>query len=315
MTKKIGFFIADGFQALDLFGPLDAFMEANSFVSEAYSCSLLGLTVGQVNTVYGQSLSIDTDIYHSPQVDYLVICGGTGMRKLALDAKQLNALRGIAEGASKVLSICTGAFVLAKIFPDQHHRVTTHWRYCQQLSRQAANYQVEKNSLFIESDFVWSSAGVLSGVDLALEIIRRDYGNTIAASVAKELVVYLQRRGGQSQYSDLLQVQSSDSMRLNPLLEWLVENYQKSITVTDMADKTSLSERQLTRLFKRHLNSTPSHYLNQLRLNRARDLITCKSLRLERVALLVGFTSYDSFRRAFHNQFGVSPSYFSRNCP
>lgn len=315
MTKKIGFFIADGFQALDLFGPLDAFMEVNSFIGDAYTCCLIGLDTDPVKTVYGQSLAVDCDIYQLPQIDYLVICGGTGMRKLELSAKQINALRLIAGNASKVMSVCTGAFVLAKVFPEQSHRVTTHWRHCQQLSLQAVNYQVEKDPLFIESEFVWSSAGVLSGVDLALEIIRQDQGNTIAASVAKELVVYLQRRGSQSQYSDLLQVQSSDSMRLNPLLEWLAENYQKSITVTDMADKIALSERQLTRLFKQHLNSTPGHYLNQLRLNQARDLITCKSLRLERVALLMGFTSYDSFRRAFHNQFGVSPSYFSRNCP
>ncbi|BBM00891.1 helix-turn-helix domain-containing protein [Microbulbifer sp. GL-2] len=102
-------------------------------------------------------------------------------------------------------------------------------------------------------------------------------------------------------------------MRLNPLLEWLAENYQRPITVTDMADKIAISERQLTRLFKRHLNSTPSHYLNQIRLKRARDLITCETLRLEQVALQVGFTSYDSFRRAFYGQFGVSPSYFGRN--
>ncbi|MFA0812283.1 GlxA family transcriptional regulator [Microbulbifer epialgicus] len=313
MPKKVGFFIADGFQALDLFGPLDAFMEVNSFVSDAYTCSLIGLESDQVKTAHGQILSVDYDIHQLPKFDYLVICGGIGMRQLELSSKQLNTLRLIAESASKVLSICTGAFVLVKVFPEQSHRVTTHWRHCQQLARKAANYQVEKDPLFIESDGIWSSAGILSGVDLALEIIRQDHGNTIAASVAKELVVYLQRRGGQAQYSDLLQVQSSDSMRLNPLLEWLAEDYQKPITVTDMAERIAISERQLTRLFKRHLNSTPSHYLNQIRLNRARDLITCETLQLEQVALQVGFSNYDSFRRAFHNQFGVSPSYFNRN--
>ncbi|BBM00892.1 GlxA family transcriptional regulator [Microbulbifer sp. GL-2] len=196
MTKKIGFFIADGFQALDLFGPLDAFMEVNSFVSDAYTCCLIGLDAGPVKTVYGQSLAVDSDIYQLPQIDYLVICGGTGMRELELSAKQLNTLRLIADAASKVMSVCTGAFVLAKVFPDQSHRITTHWRHCQELSLQAVNYQVEADPLFIESEGVWSSAGILSGVDLALEIIRQDQGNTIAASVAKELVVYLQRRGG-----------------------------------------------------------------------------------------------------------------------
>ncbi|WP_413664217.1 GlxA family transcriptional regulator [Microbulbifer sp. CNSA002] len=313
MTKKIGFFVADRFQALDLFGPLDAFMETNSFVSEAYTSRLIGLTNASVKTAYGQALSVDFDIYQDREIDYLVITGGTGMRQLRLSPKQVNALRAIADKAERVLSICTGAFLLADIFPEQKHRITTHWRHCRQLAEQAVNYQVEQDPLFIESGKLWSSAGILSGVDLALEVIRQDYGNTIAASVAKDLVVYLQRRGGQSQYSDLLKVQSSDSMRLNPLLEWLSENYQKSISVSDMAERISVSDRQLTRLFKQHLNSTPGHYLNQLRLNRARDLITCESASLVQVARQVGFASYDSFRRAFYGQFGVSPSYFSRN--
>jgi len=313
MTKKIGFFIADGFQALDLFGPLDAFMETNSFVSEAYSSSLIGLTDEPVKTCYGQTVAVDSDIYLAPKLDYLVICGGSGMRQLHLSPKQANTLRSMADGAQWVLSICTGAFVLADLFPEQRHRVTTHWRHCQQLADQATNYQVEHDPLFIESGKLWSSAGILSGVDLALEVIRRDYGNTIAASVAKDLVVYLQRRGGQSQYSDLLKVQSSDSLRLNPLLEWLSENHHQSINVSNMAERISVSERQLTRLFKQHLNSTPGHYLNQLRLNRARDLITCETASLVQVARQVGFSSYDSFRRAFYGQFGVSPSYFSRN--
>ncbi|MCO1336300.1 helix-turn-helix domain-containing protein [Microbulbifer sp. OS29] len=313
MTKKIGFFIADGFQALDLFGPLDAFMETNSFVSEAYSSCLIGLSDAPVKTCYGQTVSVDFDIYQLPKIDYLVICGGAGMRHLRLGPKQINALRSIADGAERVLSICTGAFVLTETFPEQGHRVTTHWRHCQQLSDQAVNYQVEEDPLFIESGKFWSSAGILSGVDLALEVIRRDQGNTIAASVAKDLVVYLQRRGGQSQYSDLLKVQYSDSLRLNPLLEWLAENYPKPISVSDMAERIAVSDRQLTRLFKQHLNSTPGHYLNQLRLNHARDLITCESQNLVQVARQVGFASYDSFRRAFQGQFGVSPSHFSRN--
>ncbi|WP_444929484.1 GlxA family transcriptional regulator [Microbulbifer sp. SSSA002] len=313
MTKKIGFFVADGFQALDLFGPLDTFMEANSFISEAYSSCLLGLTKAPVKTCYGQVVSVDLDIYQAVEIDYLIITGGSGMRQLHLSPKQVNALRSIADSAERVLSVCTGAFVLSDLFAEQQHRITTHWRHCRQLAEQAGNYQVEQDPLFIESGKLWSSAGVLSGVDLALEVIRRDFGNTIAASVAKELVVYLQRRGGQSQYSDLLKVQSSDSMRLNPLLEWLSENYHKVISVSAMAERISVSDRQLTRLFKQHLNSTPGHYLNQLRLNRAWDLITCETTSLVQVARQVGFTSYDSFRRAFYGQFGVSPSYFSRN--
>ncbi|WP_226646932.1 DJ-1/PfpI family protein [Microbulbifer variabilis] len=139
MGWKNGFF-ADGFQALDLCGSLDASKEANGFVSEDYSRRLLGLSTGTVDTVYGQSFSVDCDIIEAPIVDYLINCGGIGIRLLELRSKQLNALRLIAENATRVVSICIGAFVLVKVFPEQSHRVTPHWQHYRQLAQQVANY-------------------------------------------------------------------------------------------------------------------------------------------------------------------------------
>ncbi|MEH8016261.1 helix-turn-helix domain-containing protein [Rheinheimera muenzenbergensis] len=312
MTTKLLFFIADGFQALDLFGPLDAFMETNSFVSQAYQSKIMALQAGAVSSAYGQVVMADYALADAPEVDYLIICGGTGMRTLTLTELQRQQLRTLADNAKQVLSICTGAFIAARLYPDVALTLTTHWRHCQQLQQQAAHCRVEEAPLFIQSGPVWSSAGVLSGVDLALEIIRQDHGATVAARVAKELVVYLQRRGGQAQYSDALQAQSGESLRLAPLLEWLVQNLARPVTVTDMADYAALSSRQLSRLFKLHLHTTPKQYLNQLRLNHARDLLCQENLNLEKVAGKVGFSSYDSFRRAFYSQFGISPSFYQQ---
>lgn len=312
MTTKLAFFIADGFQALDLFGPLDAFMETNNFVSNAYKSCLLGLQQSTITTAYGQSLLADYALGGAPDIDYLIICGGSGMRTLSLAELQRQQLRAIADKARRVLSICTGAFITARLYSDTALILTTHWRHCQQLQQQAPHCVVEATPLFIQSGKVWSSAGVLSGVDLALEIIRQDHGATVAASVAKELVMYLQRRGGQSQYSEALQVQSGESLRLASLLEWLLQNLAQPVTVTQMAEHVAVSSRQLSRLFKLHLHTTPKKYLNQLRLNHARDLLCQENLNLDHVASKVGFSSYDSFRRAFYSQFGISPSFYQQ---
>ena len=148
-------------------------------------------------------------------------------------------------------------------------------------------------------------------MDLALALINQDYGSTISAQVAKELVVYIQRKGNQKQFSELLAIQSSDSLRLAPLIEWLTHNLEKSISVSQMADFSALSERQLTRLFKQYLNKTPGQYLTLLRVTQAMDLMRHENRSLQQIASKVGFANYDSFRRAFERNFGTTPSSYS----
>ncbi|KAF7786951.1 hypothetical protein PRUB_a3778 [Pseudoalteromonas rubra] len=312
MTRKQVYFIADGFQALDLFGPLDAFMETNSHVSHAYECKLLSLEAGPVTTVYGQQVQADYGLEDEFAVDDLIICGGNGMRTLSLNARQVERLSELAGRAQRVFSICTGAFVLARLFPQKALTLTTHWRHCDSLARLHSHCTISPEPLYIQDKHIWSSAGVLSGVDLALAIVREDHGNSVAAQVAKDLVVYLQRSGNQRQYSDALALQSGDSLKLSPLMEWLTTQLNQSVSVARMAEFCHLSERQLTRLFKQHLNCTPSHYFKVLKLNHARDLLSEENISLRHVAGKLGFNNYDSFRRAFIRQFGVSPSQYTK---
>ncbi|WP_440055292.1 GlxA family transcriptional regulator [Pseudoalteromonas sp. T1lg65] len=312
MAIKQVFFIADGFQALDLFGPLDAFMETNFFIPDAYQSQLLSLSKTVVKTSYGHQLIPDLSLDESFDCDDLFICGGTGMRTLQLSDHQLEQLSAIANRAKRVISICTGAFILAKLFPDEAISMTSHWRHCETLSQQSPNANVLCEPLYVKCGNKWSSAGVLSGVDLAFALIKEDHGNVIAAKVARELVVYSQRAGSQNQFSDMLQVQSGDSLKLSPLLDWLTDNVDKSITVNEMADYLGLSTKQLTRRFKHHLNCTPSHYFKKMKLNYARDILGTENISVEQVARKVGFNSYDSFRRAFYRQFSISPSTLSK---
>jgi len=313
MTNKLVFFIAEGFQALDLFGPLDAFMEVNSFQGKVYESHICSLKKGSVKSIYGQEIVADLCIDDCFEINDLIICGGAGMRSLSLDTKQTSALKDIAVRANRVISICTGAFVLAQLFPEKELTLTTHWRHCPELKVRAKNGDIRDASLFVQDQHIWSSAGVLSGIDLALALISQDHGNVIAAKVAKELVVYLQRRGNQAQFSDLLATQTQQSFRLSPLLDWLNRNLEQTISVTRMAEVAFISERQLTRLFRLHLDTTPSKYLKLLRLNRARDMLSETNTNLNKVAKLVGFSNYDSFRRAFTEHFGLSPSHLLKS--
>lgn len=310
MNKKLAFFITDGFQPLDLFGPLDTFEEANSLGSQLYHCQIFSFTKGLIKSATGHHVMADYAVEDISNIDYLIICGGSGMRTLQMTPTQKQQLRMLADSADKVMSICTGAFVLAQIHEEQPLTLTTHWQHCHELKNAYRNMNVQPDPLFMQDNRIWSSAGVLSGVDLALAIIRLDLGNTFSATIARQLVVYMQRKGSQNQFSDLLNVQSSDSLRLTPLIEWLSENLSRSITVLEMADFINVSERQLSRLFKQHLSYAPAQYLTQLRLTRARDLISEDNRTLQQIARQVGFASYDSFRRAFERQFGLSPSLY-----
>ncbi|MCF2946634.1 helix-turn-helix domain-containing protein [Paraglaciecola aquimarina] len=310
MTIRVAFFIADGFQPLDLFGPLDTFEEANSFLKNSYQCDIVNFQAGPVKSASRHSVVAVYSLTDIPQPDYLVICGGSGMRELTLSTRQVIDLKKLADASQKIISICTGTFILAQLYPDTPLTVTTHWRHCSQLSAQYPNCEVLSDPLFIQYKQFYSSAGILSGVDLSLELVRQDLGNTVAASVAKELVVYLQRKGSQNQFSDLLKTQSSDSLRLNPVIEWMMDNLQKPISCADIAHKMCVSERQVSRLFKQHVNLSPAQYLTQLRMFQARDLISQDNRSLQEVSRLVGFKNYESFRRSFERYFGLSPSTF-----
>lgn len=308
MSKQLAFFITDSFQPLDLFGPLDAFEEVNNILAHSYRCRIISFEKGPVNSAAGHAVLADSAVGDVESVDYLIICGGRGVRTLNMNGQQKSALRTLADKAQSVMSICTGAFLLAALYDEQALTLTTHWRHCRELQQRCKNVTVLSDPLYVNSQRFWSSAGVLSGVDLALAVIRQDVGNTVAAKVAKQLVVYLQRKGSQNQFSELLEVQSAASLRLAPLIEWLTDNLDKSLSVADMAAFVAVSERHLCRLFKQHLNQTPAHYLNLLRLSQAQSLLQQDNRNLQQIARTVGFANYDSFRRAFERHFGVPPS-------
>ncbi|MBT0587946.1 GlxA family transcriptional regulator [Alteromonas oceanisediminis] len=308
MTIKQCYFVADNIEALDLFGPLNTFMQTNAFAPNSYACSLVSSNGKAVRTYHGQQIQVDYSTNDQFSVDDLILCGGFGIRTLTLSPSELASLRELASKASRVISICTGAFLLAQIIPERSLSLTTHWRHCTELSEAFPKIRVDPNALFLDDSGIWSSAGVLSGVDLALAIIRKDKGSIVATSVAKELVAFGQRDAKHAQISPVLEIQSAQSFRLSSLIEWLNKNIYKNISVQDMSSYIHLSERQLGRLFRLHTGVTPAAFFRRMKLDHAFSLLNSDNISVKDVSSKLGFSSYDTFRRAFYKAFHCSPT-------
>lgn len=312
MAHRIVFLALDDFQSLDLFGPLEVFATSRNLMSCPYECRIASFSYDPVRSVAGTRILPDITLTKKTPVDTLVLCGGRGPRTTTLSTRQKSVLDHLCGKATRVVSICTGAFLLAQLDVTSGKRVATHWQNTDELTRIHPDLEVEDNALFVQDGKVWSTAGVTAGIDLALALVGKDHGPTIAASVAQYLVVYMRRPGGQAQFSKPLSIQAGDSGRIAPLLDWLSDNLASPLHVNDMAERLGLSPRQFNRIFQRTIGMPPAKFLEQMRLDRARILLSEQKSRIDDVAKLVGYRSTDSFRRAFERKFLVAPSHYQQ---
>ena len=222
-------------------------------------------------------------------------------------------ISGRAQGTRRVASVCTGLYALAATGLLDGLRATTHWRFASDVARRFPRVRIEPNALFIKEGKFYSSAGVTAGIDLALAMIEEDFGSKVALAVAREMVVYLKRSGGQEQYSEPLQFQAQASDRFAELVAWMTSNPTAQMSVESLAWRASLSPRQFFRRFKEHFGSSPAMFVETLRLNEARRRLTQTDATIEQVAESTGFNGPDAFRRAFRRRFRVTPSKFRRN--
>jgi transcriptional regulator GlxA family with amidase domain len=218
-----------------------------------------------------------------------------------------------AKTTRRVASVCTGIYGLAATGLLDGRRATTHWRFAADVAKRFPKLRMEPNALFVKDGPFYSSAGITAGIDLALALIEEDFGAKIALSVAREMVVYLKRSGGQEQYSEPLQFQTNSSDRFAELVTWMTNNPTKQMSVESLARRASLSPRQFFRRFKEHFGSSPAMFVETLRLNEARRRLSAGESSIEGVAESVGFNGADSFRRAFERRFRVTPSKYRRS--
>lgn len=312
-TIRVGLLGFDSVCALDLVGPMDAFAAVSSptgasVMANAYELVVIGLTGRAFVSDSGLVFKPHVTLPSAPALDTLIIPGGPGSRVPETNSRLSAWLRLRAPGIRRVASICTGIYFLAPTGLLDGRSVTTHWRYAADVARRFPKLNVEPDALFLKSDRFYTSAGITAGIDLSLALIEEDYGAEAALAVARELVVYLKRTGGQQQYSEPLRMQSREVDPFSGLVSWMMANLRQDLSVEVLAAHANLSKAHFSRLFKEALGASPADFVESLRLDEARVLLSTPNVSIKGVAAAVGFQSADAFRRSFSRRFGISPS-------
>ncbi|MDN7426158.1 GlxA family transcriptional regulator [Burkholderia sp. AU45388] len=300
---RIGFFVCSGYDALDLGGPLSAFNQVSTAAGHTpYDLHVISPSGGPIPGNTG--LSIDTKPIGRRAFDTVVFVGGNIAPMQTPD--NISAASKLAAKASRVASVCTGAFLLAETGSLDGLRAATHWRYAAQLQSRFPRTRVDGDSIYVVDGRVWTSAGIASGIDLALGMIERDMSAEIAREVSRLLVVPYRRPGGQSQFSAMSQMEP-ESDRIRIALNFAREHLAEALPVERLADAASLSVRQFGRAFRRETGETPARAVERLRVEAARLRLQGGSEPIEQIALAVGFTDPERMRRAFIKLLGHPP--------
>jgi transcriptional regulator GlxA family with amidase domain len=236
------------------------------------------------------------------------VAGGSGARAAVNDPTVVDWIVRASRRAHRTVSVCTGAYLLAAAGLLDGRNATTHWAHCDDLARSFTRVHVDPDPVFINDGDVWTSAGITAGIDLALALVEEDLGPHVALFAARELVVFLKRPGGQSQFSRALSAQQAAQRELRELQAWIAGHLDEELTVPALAERALMSERSFARAFHREIGQTPAAYVEALRIERARDLLEDGAPSLEAVAQATGFASAEVLRRAFHRRVGISPA-------
>jgi len=308
-TRHILVLAVDGCQALDVLGPVEVFDHANDDVPGAYRIDVVGPASGGTITMSnGVPLGVAPLPEPPPRHDTLVVAGGAGARAAVQDAAIVDWVDRAAQRARRTASVCTGAFLLAAAGILDDRRATTHWEWTEALGERYSRVRVEADPVYVRDGDVWTSAGVTAGMDLALALVEEDLGPQIALTVARRLVVFFRRPGGQSQFSAALSVQQAAQPALRELQAWIAGHLDEDLTVPRLAERANMSERSFARAFRREIGETPAAYVEALRIEHARALLEQGAPSLDAVARSAGFASAEVLRRAFHRHVGVSPA-------
>ncbi len=307
----------DGVQSLDVTGPLEVFAGANSWRVERGQEALYGIRTASlggrtVRTSSGLRLAPDEDLRAGgvPDPDVLIVPGGAGAR--SGDAELVTWLRTHGRRAVHLVSVCTGAFLLAEAGLLDGRRVTTHWAYCGALAASFSDISVDPDPIFVRDGNVVTSAGVTAGIDLALALVEDDLGRETALDIARHLVVFLRRPGNQAQFSTQLAAQLANRAPLRDVQQWIADHPAADLSVPALASQASLSPRQFARAFAAEVGMTPGRYVDRVRLETARRRLEDTADGVEQTARACGYGTPEAMRRAFMRTLGVSPGEYRR---
>jgi transcriptional regulator GlxA family with amidase domain len=297
-------------QAIDVFGPTEVFTAANRLSSGAeYAVELLSPRPGPVETTSGVRILPDRVISNSrARLDTLIVAGGQGVNAAVGDERLIRWIARTAMRARRVCSVCTGAFLLAEAGLLAGRRATTHWASCAELARRHPEVLVEPDPIFVREGKIATSAGVTAGIDLALALVEEDLGPDLARQVARWLVLFLKRPGGQSQFSAPLRGPAAERPALRQLQEWIPMHLGEDLSVATLAERACMSPRNFARAFHKELGATPASYVERLRVEHARTLLESSPAPVAAIAVECGFGTVETFRRAFQRRVGTSPN-------
>lgn len=314
----------DGMNLLDLAGPLQVFATVNRLADEGcapYQLHVVSVQGGTIVTNAGLPVStaslaslnsIKTDEGTHLCIHTLIAPGGSVGDEFETDAALVQWLREAAPHTARVCSVCTGAFFLAEAGVLDGLRVTTHWAWAEKLQQQYPALQVDADPIFIRQGKVWTSAGVTAGIDLALALVEQDLGHGRAIAAARQLVMFIKRPGGQSQFSASLMSQSAGAGagRFAELHAWIAANLDADLRVENLALKVNMSPRTFARVYAAEIGRTPARTVEVMRLEAARRALEETSLPLKRIASAAGYGEEQNLRRVFQRQLGVSPTQY-----
>jgi transcriptional regulator GlxA family with amidase domain len=301
----------DGVAGLDLVGPLEAFAIAETDGRKCYNTRIFGLTLRPFAAESGVVFRPLASLERKVDIDTLIIPGGPGLRHPATNRRVVSWLLKRAPRIRRITSVCTGIYGLAPSGLLDGRHVVTHWRFARDVSRRFPRVKMDANALFTKDGKFYTSAGVTAGIDLALTLIEEDFGTRVALTVARELVVFLKRPGGQAQYSEPLQFQVEATDSFSELVTWIRGHLREDLTVDVLAKRACLCPRHFSRRFRKAFRRTPAVFVEDLRLNEARQRLTANgAMTIDSISASVGFRSADAFRRAFQRRFGVNPTHY-----
>jgi transcriptional regulator GlxA family with amidase domain len=301
-------------QILDVAGPLEVFSRASRWLTDhglrdapAYTIELVAAEAGPLVMSNGLAISAARTFREVENADTLLVAGGIGYDRVCRDPEICNWLARSSSKVQRLGSICTGALILAAAGLLEGRRATTHWAYCNTLAEVAPSCEVDAEAIFVCTDHICTSAGVTTGIDMALAFVEEDHGKSVALAVAQELVLYLRRPGHQTQFSRHLAAEARDD-QFGRLELWALDHLQDNLSVTALAEQCGMSERHFGRVFTATFGSTPGAWIARLRLEAAKRRIEQNAGSLKDVARQCGFGDEQRLRRAFQKSLGLTPS-------
>ncbi|MFI2779893.1 GlxA family transcriptional regulator [Streptomyces sp. ALB3] len=300
----------EGVQSLDVSGPMEVFAGASRFPGVSYDLRTASLDGAPVRCSSGLTLVPDGRLADAGASDLLLVPGGAGTR--TPDPALVDWLRVHGPGARQLVSVCTGALLLAEAGLLDGHRVTTHWSVCETLARTYPAVRVDPDPIFVRDGRLATSAGVTAGIDLALALVEEEHGREVALTVARHLVVFLRRPGNQAQFSVQLTAQTAAREPLREVQHWITAHPDADLSVEALAARASLSPRHFARAFQAETGLTPGRYVERVRLEQARRLLEDTSDGITAISRASGYGTPEAMRRAFVKTLGTAPAEYRR---